>query len=296
MLFYLKKGGVLALIFFSLMGMLACGDGDSGGGSPVAATDEDVDSNNTDTDSLVTGEGIIDPIELSGGQAGSAVPNTATFDMNDSSLTSASNPILLQSLTTISQDVLNGVPVTLSSDSDTYNPTEAATKVVAYIEKQAIYTSFRASASGTVVTLQSPINVPAIYRDKSLVWSFLHGPSSSENTFARIMRNGIGGPSFFYSNATITLHANLPANADDHEITIDDVTIDLGTEALTREEIAQKIADTDFSSGGDYTSTGAYYVGPSGPSLLFQRRDADTSLNGSIPIQDNSYTGANLPE
>ena len=298
MILYLKMVVALILPLFLLLGAFGCGDGGGGGSSTGSeasgsGNDNDVDSNQGDQDNLLTGEGIIDPIELSSGQAGTETPNTARIRFN-TALGSPSTPIVLESLIVVDDDLCKGHPLNLFSNSESYDAVEAARRAVAHIEKYAIYTNFRAERSGSTVTIEAPRNLPYKYRRQPLRWKFLLGASQSVSTITTTMDGFSPGTPSFYSHKVITLHADLPADADDHEITIDGVSIDLGTGALTREEIAQRIANTDFSSGDSYTSVGAYYVGASGNSLLFQRRDSNVNLDGSINIEDNAYTGTIL--
>jgi hypothetical protein len=92
--------------------------------------------------------------------------------------------------------------------------------------------------------------------------------------------------------ASITISAPLAENAIDHSITIDNVTIDLGTSAKTAAQIAAQIAATNFSSGTNY-ATGAYTVtNPSGTLLTFTKSNSGSSGNGSITISDPLYTSS----
>ena len=289
----LKRNILTGFLFLCLAGPLGCGS-DGGGKGPSSAvtgeTDDVLDANQTKGDTLLTGEGIIDPIELSGGQAGTEKSNVVHFRFNTHFRT-LDTPTVLESLVVEKGDIFNNVPLNLFSETETYTAEVAAKRVAVHIEKYAIYTGFRAIAAMGIITISAPPNLPDKYVRKKLTWKFLIGDSRSE-TYKHIRFAGhTRGTASHYSKTIITLHADLPANAKDHEITIDGVTIDLGTDALTREEIAKKIANTDFSSGDNYQSVGIYYVGVSGYNLLFQRRDANEDLDSVIPIQDNSYTG-----
>ena len=287
-----KKNLLLSFLsLFLISGLGGCGGGGSSSSSGGASNDE-VASNKKDEDEdvLFTGDGIIDPIDLSGGLVGTETPNVATFRLS-LAFRSLTAPLVLESLMVVKQDILNGIPLHLLSNMKSYNTETVAEKIVAHIEKQAIYTGFRASRSLSTIRLEAPPNLPYKYVNKRLDWKFLIGPSRSVSNKTITFSGFSSGTASHYSKVVITLHADLPADADDHEIIIDGVTIDFGTEALTRGEIAKKIADTDFSSGDNYISVGAYYVGVSGYNLLFQRRDSNGDLDGSIPVQDNTYTG-----
>ena len=290
----LKKNILTGFLFLCLClaGLPGCG-GDGGGGTSSAVTgetDDTVDANQTKGDALLTGEGIIDPIELSGGQAGTETSNVTHFRFSTHFRT-LNTPTVLESLVVEKGDLFNNVPLNLFSKTETYTAEVAAKRVAAHLEKQAIYTGFRAIAAMGIVTISAPPNLPYKYVRKRLKWKFLVGDSRSETSKNTTFNGFSPGTASHYSKTIVTLHADLPANAEDHEITIDGITIDLGTKALTREEIAQKIVNTDFSSGDNYQSMGIYYVGVSGYNLLFQRRGSDANLDGAITIQDNSYTG-----
>ncbi len=82
---------------------------------------------------------------------------------------------------------------------------------------------------------------------------------------------------------TVTVSAGLVANAFDHSVTIDGVTIDLGTSALTASQVAAAIAANGFA-GKDYTVTN-----PSGADLTFTKKSAGAAGNGALTLQDAAY-------
>ena len=292
-MFCFRKIVLFSFLSLFFTGTLGCGEG-GGGGTSSPASVEDVDDN-VKKDSVLTGEGIIDPLMLSGGDKGTARSHETYFNFGVS-LSSPNCPVILESFIIVGDDVLNSIPVTLCSSDETYSPTTAAQKVFDHIEEQAIYSGFRSRLSDSTVHIEAPVNVPSKYKYKKGTWKFLIGPSGTVRNEATTFRNGVGGHAVHYSETVIALHADLPANAPDHEITIDGVTIDLGTKALTREEIAKKIADTDFSSGDNYKNVGVYYVGASGYSLIFRRKEGNANLDDEITIQDNTYTGVPLSD
>ena len=292
---HLKTNLYLTLfLFLCLTAMPGCGGGSasSGGGTQDGnlnakqATDGDGDG-----DVLLTGEGVIDPIDLSGGLAGTRTPAFGTFDFSSAEIP-IDTPLILENLTIDEDSLVKKIPLELFAQDETYDAIEAAKRFVAHAENQAVFVGFRFFVTGTTVKITTSTNSPGRYFNRPLVWKFLFGASREEkNIVTALDTKYSSGTSSHFSQKIITLHANLPADATDHQITIDGVTVDFGTKALTREQIAQKIANTDFSSGGDYKSVGPYYVGASGYNLIFQRRDADKKFDASIPIQDNSYTG-----
>ena len=289
------KTNLYLTLFLCLTSMQGCGGGSSGGKSASSGADTQNGNLNakqaTDGDVLLTGEGVIDPIDLSGGLAGTRTPAFGTFDFSSAEIPT-DTPLILENLTIDENSLVKKTPLELFAQDETYDAIEAAKRFVAHAENQAVFVGFRFFVTGTTVKITTSNNSPGRYFNRPLVWKFLSGTSLDEkNIVTALDTKHSSGNSSHFSQKIITLHANLPANAADHQITIDGVTIDFGTKALTREQIAQKIANTDFSSGGNYTSVEPYYVGASGYNLIFQRRYADKKFDGSIPIQDNSYTG-----
>ncbi|MEJ0021012.1 MAG: hypothetical protein WDN47_00325 [Candidatus Doudnabacteria bacterium] len=89
------------------------------------------------------------------------------------------------------------------------------------------------------------------------------------------------------ASVTVTITDSLAGNANDHSITIDGVTIDLGTSALTANQVAAAIAANPFT-GKDYTVTN-----PSGANLTFTKNLGGTAGNVSLTLQDPLYTKIN---
>ncbi len=85
------------------------------------------------------------------------------------------------------------------------------------------------------------------------------------------------------ASATITIPGGLTADATDHSITIDGVNTDLGTSALTANEIATAISANPFT-GKDYAVTN-----PAGADLTFTKSTAGFSGNGQLTIDDENY-------
>jgi RHS repeat-associated protein len=103
-----------------------------------------------------------------------------------------------------------------------------------------------------------------------------------------------GGTNGAAAIAKLAIPAALTANASDHSITIDGVTIDLGTLALSPVEIAAKISATDFSIGTSYVADGAYTVTNDGvDTLTFTRTTSGLTGNATLAISDANYTTTN---
>jgi len=101
-----------------------------------------------------------------------------------------------------------------------------------------------------------------------------------------------GGVDGVEASVTITIPAGLAATADDADIEIDGVAIDLGAIALTPAEIATAIAGTDFSTGDSY-DTNPYTVEADGDEVTFTRDDVGVSGNGALVVGDADYTTTN---
>jgi RHS repeat-associated protein len=94
-----------------------------------------------------------------------------------------------------------------------------------------------------------------------------------------------GGVDAVAASASVVIPSGLAANAADHTVTIDGVTIDLGTSALTAEQVAAAIAAGSFT-GKDYT-----VANPSGADLAFTKSTAGDAGNMGLTIQDGTYDG-----
>jgi hypothetical protein len=91
------------------------------------------------------------------------------------------------------------------------------------------------------------------------------------------------------ASTTITIPAGISANATDHAIEIDGVTIDLGTSALTANQVAVAIASTSFSGGTVYGTNPYTVTNTSGAILTFTSNATGTSGDGAITMQDDAY-------
>lgn len=87
------------------------------------------------------------------------------------------------------------------------------------------------------------------------------------------------------ATTTITIPDGLKVDADDHLVQIDGVSIDLGASALTAAEVATAIAAADFADKN-------YTVTADGADLIFTREATGASGNGSLTIQNASFTTA----
>ena len=204
--FYFKKKFRLSFpffLFFLLIGIFGCGDSGSETGSSAPVEDSnEVDLNQVRSrdqgseDPLFTGEGIIDPIELSSGREGTGTPNTTQIDFS-TAFKSPKTPLVLKSLIVASNDICNGNSFNLFSSEESYNAVEAAKRVTAHIEKHAIYTSFRAERSGSVITVDAPRNSFKKYKRRILKWRFLMGKSQVAKTVKTVMDGYSSGESSF---------------------------------------------------------------------------------------------------
>ena len=79
------------------------------------------------------------------------------------------------------------------------------------------------------------------------------------------------------------------AGGSNNSITIDGVVIPLGSNALSRLELAQKIAGTSFGTGTTY-QTNPYRVTSNDHGEVIFTLDTSVNTNISIPIADGSYT------
>ena len=129
--------------------------------------------------------------------------------------------------------------------------------------------------------------------------------SNYNGTYLRIYFVSSGGPSLFFitrqfsggtngslgikASAVLRISKSLVKNADDYEIEIDGVRIDLGQKALTAEEIAQKISQVSFTQGTVY-ATSPYTVTATSNNVNFIRVQRGTQGNGSITIGEPNYS------
>ena len=95
------------------------------------------------------------------------------------------------------------------------------------------------------------------------------------------------------SKGVLPIQDCFKASGRNNSITIDGVDIDLGSVKLTRLKIAEKIANTDFSAGGTY-STNPYAVSFNNHAEVIFTLNTPVAItdNVSIPITDPSYTRA----
>ena len=105
----------------------------------------------------------------------------------------------------------------------------------------------------------------------------------------RQLSGGTNGSLGVQASVQLRIKKGLLANAEDNEIEIDGVTIDLGDDALTPEALAQKIAQASFAEGTVY-ATSPYTVTATGENINFLRTQRGVQGNGSISIQDPSYS------
>jgi len=97
-----------------------------------------------------------------------------------------------------------------------------------------------------------------------------------------------GGVTGVAASDTITIPAGLSANANDHSIAIDGVTVDLGTSLLTAAGLASEIttALTTAATGTSYVADGAYTVSTSSADITFSRANG---TNSAVVIGDADY-------
>ncbi len=98
-----------------------------------------------------------------------------------------------------------------------------------------------------------------------------------------------GGIASTSASTTIAISAGLVANAADHSITIDGVTIDLGTSVQTATQLATAIAAATYTGGTSYLATGAYTVAADTTNVIFTRTAVGVAGNGALALADNSY-------
>ena len=84
----------------------------------------------------------------------------------------------------------------------------------------------------------------------------------------------------------------LVKNAKDKQISIDGVSIDLGSQALSAEEVAKKIANFDFTGGKIYKEI-PYKVSFQENKVIFSAKLPGEKSNGkNLSIEDNQYTAS----
>ena len=93
-----------------------------------------------------------------------------------------------------------------------------------------------------------------------------------------------------YETATLEITDCLAASATDASITVDGVSIDLVSSALTAEEIAAAIAATTFSTDGDFYQDHPYTVTADGATVTFTLTTPLKSRPPQILINDSTYT------
>ena len=105
-------------------------------------------------------------------------------------------------------------------------------------------------------------------------------------TFSRGLRRDTGAT---LSKGVLAIPDCFKANGSNNSITIDGVVIPFGSSRLTRLEIAQKIASTNFSLGTTY-STNPYSVTSNSHGEVIFTLNTGVTSSISIPIADFSYT------
>jgi len=94
------------------------------------------------------------------------------------------------------------------------------------------------------------------------------------------------------ATVTIAITSPLAANATDRSVQVDSLgAIDLGTLALTAANVAGAIR-TGITGAAGYAAKN-YTVSGSGANITFTRKATGTSGNGSITINDDTYTSVN---
>ena len=119
-------------------------------------------------------------------------------------------------------------------------------------------------------------------------WIRVYGKKSSKNYVTRNINRGADGTLGAKSSLYFFIRAGLPANATDKSISIDGISIGLGKKALTKEDIAQKIATTDFTSGRIY-AIAPYKVSAQDAKVTFEAKFSGDNTN-TLVIDDNQYT------
>lgn len=103
-----------------------------------------------------------------------------------------------------------------------------------------------------------------------------------------------GGVTQTAASTTITIADGMNASATDHSITIDGVTIDLGSSALTAAQVADKLVYTTWTGGTVYATKPYTVATTSATVVAFTRSTASgTTGNGALTIADASYTKTN---
>jgi len=91
------------------------------------------------------------------------------------------------------------------------------------------------------------------------------------------------------ASTTIAITSPLAANPADHSVEVDSLgAIDLGTSALSAASVAQTIR-TGIAGAAGYPAKN-YFITGSGANIVFTRESTGASGNGSITINDNTYT------
>ncbi len=83
---------------------------------------------------------------------------------------------------------------------------------------------------------------------------------------------------------TITIPSGLSADAADHSVTIDGITVDLETSALDASGVASAIR-AGITGSGSYAGKD-YTVSGSGADIVFTKETGGTAGNGALPVQE----------
>ena len=246
--------------------------------------------NNGDTDVIYFSQ--VDELSFAGGVAGTAKRARAVFD--SSALQVILKPAHCE---VIKVDLLNSGKnyiKTLSSGSALVKNCDSVSDDYMRDVRIALDKSFPADAD-IVPFFDSDdgnlyLYMPETADSSSLNkhWVRIYGKKSSTNYVTRNINRGKNGEVGTKSSLHFFVNAGLSANADDKSIFIDGVSIDLGTDALGKEEVAQKIASADFTEGRIYRKA-PYSVRVEGNKVTFEAKFSGNNTR-TIVIKDNQYT------
>ena len=108
----------------------------------------------------------------------------------------------------------------------------------------------------------------------------------------RNLQGAVDGPPSIKASLHFYIKEGLVKNAKDRKISIDGVSIGLGSQALSAEEVAEKIADSDFTGGKIYKEI-PYTVSFQENKVTFSAKLPGDKSNGkNLSIEDNQYTAS----
>ena len=295
-----------ALLSLSLLVSLGCSSGGGGSDSSSSSDDNTVDSNNTDDDSVqqnstdddsdpnATYFADSDQLAFSGGVDGTAVRAAAVLSKPAVEVVLKGTNCKIRKI-----DLLDsGLKLvrTLTMNSSTTSDCDPSSSNYMKHARIAIEKALNPSENA-VPFFNSSENQLYIYALESTTSSSLnrnfirtYGDKGLMNYVTRRLLGGVDGTVGTQASLHFDIRSGLPANAADKTISIDGVSIDLGVDALSNEDIAQKIAAVDFTGGLIYEVV-PYEVSAQGARVTFSAKLSGTSSNGgTLAIEDNEYT------